>query len=53
MALNSCGEEAIGEVVATVDAAEREGFETAITGEFTAAEDCQRQSEEDLENGSG
>ena len=49
--LGPSGEDGIGELVAIVDAAERDGFETAITGEFTADEDYQRLSEEDLQKG--
>ena len=51
VALAPSGEDRIGEIVDTVDAAETEGFETAITGEFTADEDYQRLSEEDLQKG--
>ena len=51
VALAPSGEDRIGEIVDTVDAAESEGFETAITGEFTADEDYQRLSEEDLQKG--
>ena len=49
--LGPSGEDGVGEIVAIVDAAERDGFETAITGEFTADEDYQRLSEEDLQKG--
>jgi len=49
--LGPSGEDGIGEIVAIVDAAERDGFETGITGEFTADEDYQRLSEEDLQKG--
>ena len=45
------GEDEIGVLVEAVDAAERDGFETAITGEFTADEDYQKLSEEDLQKG--
>ena len=45
------GDEGIGALVSIVDAAERDGFETAITGEFTADEDYERLSEEDLQKG--
>ncbi len=45
------GEDAIGEVIEIVDAAEADGFETAITGEFTADEDFSTLSEEDLQKG--
>jgi putative drug exporter of the RND superfamily len=45
------GDEGIAEIVDAVDAAERDGFETAITGEFTADEDYQRLSQDDLEKG--
>ena len=45
------GEDAIGEVIEIVDAAESDGFETAITGEFTADEDFSTLSEEDLQKG--
>jgi RND superfamily putative drug exporter len=51
VALGPGGDEAIEELVSVVDAAERDGFETAITGEFTADEDYQRLSEEDLQKG--
>ena len=51
VALAPSGEDRIGEIVDTVDAAETEGFETAVTGEFTADEDYQRLSEEDLQKG--
>jgi RND superfamily putative drug exporter len=49
--LNEQGRDRIGELVELVDDAERGGFETAITGEFTADEDFQRLSEEDLQKG--
>ena len=45
------GEDAIGEVIEIVDAAETDGFETAITGELTADEDFSTLSEEDLQKG--
>ncbi len=45
------GEDAIGEVIEIVDAAESDGFETAITGELTADEDFSTLSEEDLQKG--
>jgi putative drug exporter of the RND superfamily len=51
VAVGPRGEDEIREIVSTVDAAERDGFETAITGEFTADEDYQRLSEEDLQKG--
>ena len=44
-------EESVGEVVDVVDRFERDGFETAITGEFTADRDFTRLSEEDLQQG--
>ena len=44
-------EDEISTVVAAVDAAETPEFETAITGEFTADEDYQKLSEEDLQKG--
>jgi RND superfamily putative drug exporter len=51
LAVTQNGEERLGEVIAAVDAAERGGFETAITGEFTADHDFQKLSQEDLEEG--
>jgi RND superfamily putative drug exporter len=51
VALGPGGDEGIEELVSVVDAGERDGFETAITGEFTADEDYQRLSEEDLQKG--
>ncbi len=44
-------EDEISTLVETVDDAETGEFETAITGEFTADEDYQRLSEEDLQKG--
>ena len=51
VALGPGGDEGIEEIVAVVDRAERDGFETAITGEFTADADYERLSEEDLQKG--
>ena len=51
LALGPGGDDGIGEIVSLVDRAEQDGFETAITGEFTADEDYQRLSEEDLQKG--
>ena len=51
LGLTAEGEDAIGEVIEIVDAAETDGFETAITGEFTADEDFSTLSEEDLQKG--
>ncbi len=51
LALTPDGEERIPELVAIVDRAEGGGVQTAITGEFTADEDYQRLSEEDLRKG--
>ena len=45
------GEDRIGEVIAIVDRAETDGFETAITGELTADEDFSTLAEEDLQQG--
>jgi RND superfamily putative drug exporter len=45
------GEEGIEEVIDAVDAAAGGGFETAITGEFTADRDFTTLSQEDLEKG--
>ena len=45
------GEEGIDEVIEVVDAAETDGFETAVTGEFTADRDFTTLSEEDLQKG--
>ena len=45
------GDEGIGRVIEAVDAAAGEGFETAITGEFTADRDFTTLSEQDLEKG--
>ena len=49
--LGPSGEDGIGDLVVIVDAFERDGFETAITGEFTADDDYQRLSEDDLQKG--
>jgi len=49
--LGPSGEDGIGDLVVIVDTFERDGFETAITGEFTADDDYQRLSEEDLQKG--
>ena len=51
LGLTGEGEDAIGEVISIVDAAETDEFETAITGEFTADEDFSTLSEEDLQKG--
>ncbi len=51
LALGPDGDDGIGEIVSLVDRAEQDGYETAITGEFTADEDYQRLSEEDLQKG--
>ncbi len=51
VALAPNGEDGIRELVELVGAAESGGLETAITGEFTADEDYQRLSEEDLQKG--
>jgi len=51
LGLGPGGDDGIGELVALVDRAERDGFVTGITGEFTADEDYQRLSEEDLQKG--
>ena len=51
LALGPGGDDGIGEIVSLVDGAEQDGFETAITGEFTADEDYERLSEEDLQKG--
>jgi putative drug exporter of the RND superfamily len=45
------GEENVGRVIEVVDAAEGGGFETAITGEFTADRDFSTLAEEDLQKG--
>ncbi len=45
------GEASVERVIEVVDAAEEEGFETAITGEFTADRDFSTLSEEDLQKG--
>jgi RND superfamily putative drug exporter len=45
------GEEGIESVIDAVDAAEGGGFESGITGEFTADRDFTRLSQEDLEKG--
>ncbi|HET9287104.1 MAG TPA: MMPL family transporter [Gaiella sp.] len=49
--LRGDGEEGIDEVIDVVDAAETDGFETAVTGEFTADRDFTTLSEEDLQKG--
>jgi putative drug exporter of the RND superfamily len=49
--LRGDGEEGIDEVIEVVDAAETGGFETAVTGEFTADRDFTTLSEEDLQKG--
>ena len=49
--LEGDGEEAAGRVGEVVDAAEGGGFETAITGEFTADRDFSTLAEEDLQKG--
>ncbi len=51
VALAPNGEDGIRELVELVGAAESGELETAITGEFTADEDYQRLSEEDLQKG--
>ena len=51
LALGPDGDDGIGEIVSLVDRAEQNGYETAITGEFTADEDYQRLSQEDLQKG--
>jgi RND superfamily putative drug exporter len=45
------GDEGIGRVIHAVDAGATDGFETAITGEFTADHDFTQLSQEDLEKG--
>ena len=45
------GDGVIGQVLDVVDSAAGNGFETAITGEFTADHDFTRLSQEDLEKG--
>jgi uncharacterized membrane protein YdfJ with MMPL/SSD domain len=45
------GDEGIGKVIDAVDAAAGGGFETAITGEFTADRDFTSLSQQDLEKG--
>jgi putative drug exporter of the RND superfamily len=45
------GEESVARVIEVVDAAEGDGFDTAITGEFTADRDFSTLSEEDLQKG--
>jgi RND superfamily putative drug exporter len=49
--LRGDGEASVERVIEVVDAAEGEGFETAITGEFTADRDFSTLSEEDLQKG--
>ena len=51
LGLTGDGEESVGRVIEVVDAAEGGGFETAITGEFTADRDFSTLSEEDLQKG--
>jgi RND superfamily putative drug exporter len=51
LGLTGAGEDRVTDLLHLVDAAEVAGFETAITGEFTADEDFQRLSEEDLQKG--
>jgi RND superfamily putative drug exporter len=49
--LRGDGEEGIERVIRVVDESEAEGFETAVTGEFTADRDFTTLSEEDLQKG--
>ena len=49
--LKGDGDEGIEQVIDAVDAADTEGFDTAITGEFTADHDFTQLSQEDLEKG--
>ena len=49
--LNGDGDAGIGHVIEVVDAAAGDGFETAITGEFTADRDFSTLSQEDLRTG--
>jgi RND superfamily putative drug exporter len=49
--LTGDGDEGIGKVIDAVDAGATNGFETAITGEFTADHDFTRLSQEDLQKG--
>jgi len=49
--LTGDGDEGIGRVIEAVDAADNEGFDTTITGEFTADHDFASLSQEDLQKG--
>ena len=49
--LKGDGDEGVGHVIEVVDAAAGHGFETAITGEFTADRDFSTLSQEDLRKG--
>ena len=49
--LTGDGDAGIGQVIEAVDAAAGDGFETAITGEFTADRDFSTLSQEDLRKG--
>jgi uncharacterized membrane protein YdfJ with MMPL/SSD domain len=49
--LTGDGDAGIGQVIEVVDAAAGDGFETAITGEFTADRDFSTLSQEDLRKG--
>jgi uncharacterized membrane protein YdfJ with MMPL/SSD domain len=49
--LEGDGDEGIGRVIDAVDAADTQGFDTTITGEFTADHDFTHLSQEDLEQG--
>ena len=49
--LKGDGDAGIGQVIEVVDAAAGDGFETAITGEFTADRDFSTLSQEDLRKG--
>jgi uncharacterized membrane protein YdfJ with MMPL/SSD domain len=51
VALGDDAEDAIGEVVEAVQAADDDGFDTAITGEFTLDADGSTLAGEDLQNG--